>query len=236
MQGNRIRVLVVAGTRLLRDSLAALLSRAPGLLVAGLAAGGVDAAALDLARLDPDVIVLDVASTDSRRAARQLRSAAPRIPIVALGVADHESEIVSLAEAGVAGYAPPEADVNDLVLAISGAARGENACPPQIAEAIERRLSSLAESASPSRPDEPGLTLREKEVLALIEIGYSNKSIGRQLGIELSTVKNHVHNLLDKLGVHRRYDAARLLSSPTSGRAPSSEPSPEPSGDGPASS
>ena len=102
-----------------------------------------------------------------------------------------------------------DASVAELVAAIESVARGESLCTPSVAAALMRRLASLARSWADADPIEP-LTRREREILELIDEGLSNKQIAQRLRIELPTVKNHVHHILGKLGVHRRAEAAAL--------------------------
>jgi DNA-binding NarL/FixJ family response regulator len=100
--------------------------------------------------------------------------------------------------------------VEDVVAAIRAAARGEVHCSPKVAGSLFRRIAAL----SPDRTHRSGngaLTAREAQILKLIQAAMSNKMISRTLGIELPTVKNHVHSILVKLGIHRRAEAISLL-------------------------
>jgi len=111
---------------------------------------------------------------------------------------------------GIAGFVTSEASVAELVAAIESVARGESLCSPSVVAALLRRLGSLARSWAEADPTQP-LTRREREILELIDEGLSNKQIAQRLRIELPTVKNHVHNILGKLGVRRRAEAAALV-------------------------
>jgi DNA-binding NarL/FixJ family response regulator len=129
--------------------------------------------------------------------------------IVALGVPDGEDAILSFGEAGIAGCVPPDASIQDLVQAVERAVRGELQITPRIAGAMIRRLALRAAAGDDSSGNT--LTARESEIVRLIDQGLSNKEIAVRLGIEVATVKNHVHNLLEKLRVHRRAEAAARL-------------------------
>jgi DNA-binding NarL/FixJ family response regulator len=124
---------------------------------------------------------------------------------------DSEESVLAFAEAGIAGYVPREGSVQDLVDAVERAVRGELQCSPQLAGAIIRRLAWRAAAGS-DFPRGP-LTARETEIVRLIDQGLSNKEIAVRLGIEVATVKNHVHNLLEKLRVRRRAEAAAHIRS-----------------------
>ena len=109
----------------------------------------------------------------------------------------------------MAGFVTRDSSVDELLAVLEAAMVGEIRCSPRITGTLFRRVSTLA--ARRETGSIGNLTAREMDVLRCIERGLSNKEISRDLGIELSTVKNHVHNLLDKLGVHRRGEAAAQL-------------------------
>ena len=130
--------------------------------------------------------------------------------MVALGVADADDHVLGCAEAGVAGYVPRDASLDDLVAVIESAFRGEAICSPRIAGSLLRRIATLAAGQNGTMPL-AHLTGREREIVRLIDRGLSNKEIARDLGIEVATVKNHVHNILEKLQVRRRGEAAARM-------------------------
>ncbi len=144
--------------------------------------------------------------------------------VVALGL-KAEPELLTYAEAGIMGYVTEDASLDELIGVIRSAARGELICSPRLAGGLVRRLAALA-AAHTHDSLKVRLTTREHQILALLEQNLTNKDIANHLGIEVATIKNHVHNLLHKLGVHRRHEAVwamkRALGSvtmlPTPGR------------------
>jgi DNA-binding NarL/FixJ family response regulator len=200
------RVLIVAHIRLYREGLAEMLQAEERIDVVGTAAGA-DEAVDALRREDPDVVLLDMAIPDNVWLVRALVAAVPGTKVVALAVPDVEREVLACAEAGVAGYVTREGSVEDLVAAVESVARGEMLCSPRMAATLLQRVATLALERSPAGI-EARLTGRELQILDLIDQGLSNKEIARRLTIELSTVKNHVHNILEKLNVTRRGEAA----------------------------
>ena len=208
-----IRVVLISGICLYREGLAELLGRTGAISVTGSAADVADGLAL-AARLDepPDVILLDTFPADADARIAQVLEGLPGVPILALTVPNSEREILAVAEAGIAGFVTSDASVDELVAAIESVARGEALCSPSVAAALIRRLASLARRGQPASPIGP-LTTREREILELIDEGFSNKQIAQRLRIELPTVKNHVHHILVKLGVSRRAEAAALARS-----------------------
>lgn len=206
---ERIRVLVIAGVRLYREGMAFNLENRDGLTVAGSAATRVEALQL-ITALQPAVVVLDMAADQSLDLVRAIKEVDPRVKIIAFAVEEHEPEIIACAEAGVDGYVSCEGSMDDLTATIVSVTRGELICSPRIAATLLRRVGALANGVrSPHATD--GLTSREGEVLGLIDEGLSNKEIAVRLHIEVATVKNHVHNLLEKLHVASRVEAASHL-------------------------
>jgi DNA-binding NarL/FixJ family response regulator len=158
----------------------------------------------------PDVVLLDVTTEESATVVRDVERLRPRTPVVALGVAEAEADMLACIEAGVAGLVSRDASFDELVATLECASRGEVQCSPRFAGTLARRVASLA-ARRDADPAAERLTARECEIIALIEQNLSNKEIAVRLGIEVATVKNHVHNLLEKLQVHRRSDVARRL-------------------------
>jgi DNA-binding NarL/FixJ family response regulator len=204
-----VRVLIVADVRLYLEGMRASLSLRPRLLVVG-AASTVDDALAVSSNTSPDIAIVDMATKDSLWIVRSLRRHTPAMRVVGFGVEEQEGEILACAEAGLAGYVPNDASLDDLVMRIESVHRGELMCTPRIAATLFRRLESNAPAVS-AHPDGLALSVREREVLRLIDRGLSNKEIAVLLHIEVSTVKNHVHNLLDKLKVTSRSQAAARL-------------------------
>jgi DNA-binding NarL/FixJ family response regulator len=210
-----IRVLVASHIRLYREALGRVLEQAEEkITLVGVAESA--AAAVDLAhRLTPDIALLDMAMDEAFSVARQLgrvvgASSGPT-RVVALGMAENEAEVLNCAQLGVAGYVTRDASITDMLEAIEATARGEVHCSPKIAGSLFRRVAALSSS---SRTTSNTLTARESQILKLLQQGMSNKMISRSLGIELPTVKNHVHSILGKLGIHRRTEAISLRYAP----------------------
>lgn len=213
-----IRVLVVSGICLYREGLAEMLGRTGSISVVA-SASDVSEALDQWDGLDEpaDVILLDTVPPDADLQIRALLAVLPDARVLALTVPNRESEILAVAEAGIAGFVTSDASVAELVAAIESVSRGESLCSPSVVAALMRRLASLARSwADPTEP----LTMREREILELIDEGLSNKQIAQRLRIELPTVKNHVHHILGKLGVQRRTEAAALARAARAGSSP----------------
>lgn len=203
-------LLIVTPIKLYRDGIAHFLSASNGVCVLGTADESTDT--VRLAReLVPDVVLLDMALEDSRAMARAMRAAVPQATIVALAIPESEGYVVSCAEAGISAYVPRDGSLDELLGTILRAADGEAVISPVVAGGLLRRVATLASQREPALAEErpvARLTAREAEVMALIDDGLSNQQIARRLCIEVPTVKNHVHSILDKLGASSRTEAA----------------------------
>lgn len=210
-----MRVAVVSRVRLYREGLVLLLSTRCGIEVAGAAGDGPEAVEL-IAATRPMVAIVDAALVTGTDLLPSLRRDHPPIRVIAFGVRDDPAEIIACAEAGVAGYVSSEAGAADLIAVLDAVERDELSCTPFVAGTLLRRVTELSAGGPlPSKPDDRArpdaslLTSREAEVMALVEQGLMNKQIARRLGISLSTVKNHVHRILQKQAVFSRGDLSR---------------------------
>jgi DNA-binding NarL/FixJ family response regulator len=207
--GARPVVVILSHVRLYREGLEGRLAHQQAFEILGTA----DLSGAAVARvvgLQPDAIVIDIGAPESFAVAKSLGISLPMVKIIAFAVSEVDYLVLACAEAGIAGYVGPDGSEKDLITAVEYALRGELYCSPRIAGLLLRRVGAL--SARPPRPaEQASLTQREKQILGLVGEGMSNKEIGRALRIGDSTVKNHVHSILEKLEVHRRGEAAARL-------------------------
>ena len=194
-----IRVLVATAVRPYRDGLHRILQGAEGIALAGIASTA-EQTVEQACKLLPQVILLDVEMAKCLALQRQF-GGAPKIDgVVILGRPETYAEVVACLPAEVLAFVPRDATVADLLAAIRAAGRRENTFVRLVAPVPRQHPSAIL-----------ALTDREMEILRLMQQGLPNKTLSRQLGIELSTVKNHVHSILAKLGAHNRGEAISLL-------------------------
>jgi DNA-binding NarL/FixJ family response regulator len=206
-----IDVFIIAEVRLYRQGLTQAMSADARFRVMGSARGHVEALA-EIMRFDalPQVAILDIGLGASLSDARKLRQTLPEVSLVALAVEDRDESVVAWAEAGVAGFVTRDTPLEGLMDTVECVAGGGTQCSPRATAAVVRRLAELA-SRRGLGPRTIQLTPREREIVALIDCGLSNKQIANELHIEIATVKNHVHSVLEKLQVDRRGAAAAAL-------------------------
>lgn len=221
-----IGVLIAVGVRLYREGLAGLLTKQAGIVVKGTAADQVSALA-QAKTLSPDIVLLDTGLPNSLTTVRALLEVAPMSRVIALAVTETEAEIISFGEVGVSGYVTRDASFEDLVANIRGVGRGELLCSPRVAAVL---LRQVAKAAAGLGPDLARLTPRERQIIELIDQGFSNKEIANHFNIEVSTVKNHVHHILEKLSATRRGEAAARVRLVMLGRSAEVPPRSSPFG------
>ena len=199
-------VLIVDDCALYREALAsALMSNGIGRVTT---AWDLPSLMLALESVALQVILFNMATGMGQRFLRAVSHVNPGVPLIAVATPEDDVEVISAcAKAGVAAYHTRIDSLADLLVLIRVVALGKTWCPPQISATLLRRVSAVADTRrSPTR--DSGLTTREIQVLHMLELGRSNQQIALDLSIAVHTVKNHVHNLLTKLGVNTRAEAA----------------------------
>ncbi len=206
---NPIRVLLVDDHALFRKGVADLLSSEREFELVGEATDGTKA--VEMAReLMPDVILMDVSmpGMDGLEATRRIKAEIPYVRIVMLTVSDSDRTLFDAIKSGAQGYLLKNVQPQALLSTLSGVVRGEASISGAMAA---RLLEDLARDSRPAAPPAaPGarLTQREQEVLRLVAQGKSNKEIASALDIAENTVKNHLKNILEKLHLENRVQAA----------------------------
>jgi DNA-binding NarL/FixJ family response regulator len=205
-----VRVLLADDQALFREALATLLEVRPEIEVVGEAADGAEA--LDrVVELRPDVVLMDLHMPvlDGIAATRRLRAEQPGTRVLALTTFDDDEDVFAALRAGAVGYLLKDVSGDRLVEALLAAARGESVLQPSVAARVVARFAELPDDAPPRpQPLVVPLSDRELEVLRLLADGGSNREIAAALFLAEGTVKNHVTNVLAKLGARDRTQAA----------------------------
>lgn len=207
---NPIRILLVDDQTMFRDGMRVLLSSQADFQVVGEAGDGEDAL-LKAAALKPQVVLMDLRMPvlDGAAATRRLRSLHPQVRVIVLTTFDEDEAIFDGLRSGAIGYLLKDAPTEKLYEAIRAAARGESFLQPSVAARVVAEFARLSDKtpAWAQALPEP-LTERELEILRLLSSGATNREIAASLVLAEGTVKNHVTNILTKLGVSDRTRAA----------------------------
>jgi two-component system NarL family response regulator len=211
-----INILLVNEIQLMGNVIAAALEDEPDIKVAGRATNVDDAIKL-VQEKDVDVALVSTRLPDqgALKLTNAISDLAPSTKVLALGLTEEKKRVLRYVEAGATGYVLKDDSLDDMIENVRAAVDDKVFVSPKIAAAMMERLSDLAQMFSDvenSVTDDAGLTSRELEVLELIGEGLTNQQISDQLIIEVGTVKNHVHNILDKLNVGSRGEAAAYLA------------------------
>lgn len=201
---DTIGVLVVDDHPLFRAGVVHALGAEPGIVITGEAASGEDALRLARERL-PDVVLLDVSMPgwDGIVTTERIATACPATAIVMLTASDDQDQLLGALRAGARGYVLKGVAVQELVRVIRNVVAGDVQVSPALASEM---LVALTRGRAPDPLQE--LTERERDILALIGTGLTNRMIGERLGIAEKTVKHYVTNILEKLQVRSRVEAA----------------------------
>lgn len=205
---KKVKVLIADDHALIREGLCKILNMQEMIEVVGEAEGGDQAVDLAL-KHRPDVVLMDInmPGTNGIEATRTIKRERPEIGIIALTIHDQEDYLFELIKAGVSGYVLKDISPDLLVQTIIGVSRGESFIHSTMTSKMFtefNRLSSLSQRNANSQ----GLTRREFDVLSLVAKGDNNRSIAKKLYISEKTVKNHLTNIFQKLGVDDRTQAA----------------------------
>ena len=198
-----ITIAIVRNDAITREGMTELLTQHDDFAIVASVA---DIGAAALREADPDIILVDAqhSDLDSRHLANALANVVSRARIIITGASADDHDLMALVRAGVAGFVIKDAAFSDLAVAIRSVVNGAHVIPPTLLETVSR--TSMSEQSAGSMFEL--LTPREREVTVLIANGKSNKEIAARIGISTYTVKSHVRNVMEKLGLHTRLQIA----------------------------
>ena len=211
-----IKVLPIIEVRLIANIFAEVLEAEPDMTVVGCSTspeGGLKI--LQEQNVDAALVSVGLPDQAALELIRIIVNSSPNTTVLALGLSDDTDDVLKYVEAGAAGYILKDSSLKDLVEILRSTQRGEPRVSAKMTGAMIGRLSSLAKMFSTAEngiTEDVRLTRREQEVLQCIGKGCTNQEIAALLLVEIGTVKNHVHNILEKLNVSNRDEAASYLA------------------------
>lgn len=221
---SRISLLLIEDNRLLREGIAAMLNEQPDLTVVATAPGA-DAVLPLVREAKPQVVLLDsgLGEQDSIRLLEAVKEASPEIRVIVMDLLPAPQDIVEFVAAGCSGFILKDATLDDFVSTIRSVAQGIPVLPSPLTSTIFSHVAQQAVRRDPMTVREAvSMTRREREVIALIGEGLSNKEIAARLHIAVHTVKSHMHNVLEKLALHSRLQVAAYAHRDRAGAPPNS--------------
>ncbi len=208
-----IRILLADQQSLFREAVRTGLEGEPDLRVVGEARNGPEAV-VEAERTSPDVAILDISLpiTNGARTSVHIRERAPQCRVLVLGTNEDYRSLIEVLDAGASGYLTKEAPLADLISATRAVHRGDTLVPPRMLGPLLAALLRRKKEQDWAYSRISNLTRREREVLALLSEGADNEGIARALVISPQTARTHIQNILSKLSVHSRLEAAAFVT------------------------
>jgi len=209
---NKIRILLIEDNRLLREGISELLKKQPDMKVVTTVGNGENILAL-IDKQKPSVVLLDLGlrSQNSLRIVKLVKKDFSEIKIIVMDLIPLQADIFEFVQAGVSGFMLKDISVAEFLKTIRSVMEGTQVLPPHLtgslfSQIVEHAINGL----SPGKLDESiMMTKRERQVIALIADGNTNKEIAQKLHLSTYTVKSHVHNILEKLALNTRVQIAK---------------------------
>lgn len=205
--GEKSRVLIVAGNRLLREALARVLQKRGDFNVVG-AVPYAEGLLESFSGESAEVVILDSVTIDlaGHQFIRQAKQSSGNPQVLLIGMPNSERAFLEAVRAGSQGYVLDEASATELLAAVRSVAAGQSVCPPAMCSVLFKQVANPARGQMPSIQVRVrlGLTRREQQLIPLIAQGLTNKEIAMHFRISEQTVKNHVHRMLQKVGASDR--------------------------------
>ena len=209
-ESRPIALVLIDDNRLLREGIAAMIHTQPGFTVLA-ASADVDEALATVRAANPDIVLLDfgLADHDSLSLTATVHAEVPGAKVIVMGLLPAQEDVADFVRSGAAGFIMKDASFADFLHTIRAVASGAQVLPPALTQSLFTQIVRNEVSKGRARVvDAVRLTNRERQVIALLGEGLSNKEIAARMHIAVHTVKSHVHNVLEKLALHSRLEVA----------------------------
>jgi len=207
---TKIRLLLIEDNRLLRDGIAMMLKGYRDIKVVAASGGGRNSI-LKIHQLKPNVILLDLGlrSQNSLNVVEIVKKEFPQAKVIVMDLVPAQGDVLQFVKAGASGFILKDATIDDFLATIRSVAEGGKVLPPLLNDSLFSQIIEHAINGGRTNLNKAlKMTKREREVIGLISDGLSNKEIGRELHIATTTIKSHVHNIMEKLALHTRLEVA----------------------------
>jgi len=203
---KKIRILVVEDNRIMNDGITTLLNKQADMHVVSTIGSG-NNILLKASQAKPHVILMDVGLKKLKESlvVELIKKNIPEAKLIGMGLLPLQADIVEFVESGASGFILKNATVREFLATIRSVVKGEKVLPPSLTGSLFSHVAELALKKGKGKlTNTVRMTKREREIIALIADGLSNKEIAHQLNIATHTVKSHVHNIMEKLALHSR--------------------------------
>jgi len=207
---SKIRILLIEDNRLLRDGIAAMINGQADMKVVAVS-GGKENTVLKARTVRPQVLLIDLGlrNQNGLRVVASLTKETPGLKVIGMGLIPTQLDIVEFVQAGASGFILKDATVQECLRTIRSVAHGGKVLPPPLTGSLFSHVIEYALKKGKNKLNRAvRMTHREREIIALIADGLSNKEIAQRLNIATYTVKSHVHNIMEKLALHTRLELA----------------------------
>lgn len=213
---KQIGLIIIEDNRVLCEGLVAMLAEISGVKV--LSAGGSSRAELAALRLNPEVALLNrgLQKQSCLQVMKKIGKEYPGVKMVVMDLMPGQTDVMEFVQAGVSGFIVSNATLDDFINTLQTVAKGEKVLPdPLTSSLFSQIIDTAVKAGNPPLKEAVTMTRREKEIIALIAQGLSNKEIAHSLNLATHTVKSHVHNILEKLALHSRLQVAAYSNART---------------------
>ncbi len=218
--GNKIRLLLIEDNSLLRDGIVSMLKAQKDIKIV-IASKEKENLLVKIGRLKPNIILLDLGlrNRNSLNIVEIVKKDFPDAKVIVMDLAPVPGDVDLFVKAGASGFILKDATPNEFLSTIRAVAEGLNVIPPDLTQSLFSQIVKNAVNKKGVKLDGAvRMTKREREVIKLIGDGINNKEIGKQLRISTFTVKSHIHNIMEKLALHKRMEVASYSNSAKSSK------------------
>jgi DNA-binding NarL/FixJ family response regulator len=201
-----VRIFLLVGNRLLRDTLTRLFRKPPDVSIVGQGSPSATPST-DVQESNCDVILADSIPDPAAPSADPAAAAVPGAELLLVGMEDDEEQFLSAVRAGSSGYLLKDASAADVLSAVRSVSRGEAVCPPRLCLTLFKWVADEARETSRSSDSRPSLTIRQQQLVSLVARGLTNKEIASELNLSEFTVKNHLHRIMKQVDAESRHEA-----------------------------